>query len=205
MKKLLVLFVTVMLTLFIVGCARPVAEVDNEAVKNAKTLGDVYAIEGLEENGYTYNDEKMAILFMGEEAIYKFYAKMTKDAYDKLDAIDFFDENREEKYREIFKELVIEKVEDLFKTIPTQEELDKLIGKTGQELLNDDFYYDGHSFYEETMYYLDKGNFEYEVVFNETVDWEELPEDFDGEEFLTTLTVKKVTFSGLSSSASDFE
>ena len=205
MRKILVVFVAVMLSLFVFGCGEKRVEVDNEAINNAKTLGDVYAISDLEENGFTYNDEQMAILFMGENAIYKFYVKMTKDAYDRLDAIDFFDEERDEKYKEIFKELKIERVEDLFKAIPTQEELDKLIGKTGQELLDDDYYYCGHSFYQETLYYLDKGNYEFEVVFNETVDWEELPDDFDGEEFLATLTVKKVTYSGLSSSAPDFE
>ena len=88
----------------------------------------------------------------------------------------------------------IDKLENLSDTVIPQEELDKLVGKTGEELINDGWNA-GMGYNLETMeFYLNKGAFEYTVVFDGKL---ENSDDFDEEEAIKPLVVKSVTLNGI--------
>ena len=92
---------------------------------------------------------------------------------------------------------------DLSAVLPAQEELDALVGMTGEELLDMGFEYGmGYSFWETTDFYLTRGLVDYVVTFNEKV-----PEmdDYDDvlDELIRPMTVQKVQIDGLSAICSD--
>ena len=88
----------------------------------------------------------------------------------------------------------METMENLSNEIIPQEELDKLVGKTGEELFNDGWT-DGSGYNLEDMeFWLNKGAFEYTVVFDGKV---ENYDEFDTEEGVKAFTVKSVKFNGL--------
>ena len=54
-----------------------------------KTMADVFAIQD-EYHGYGYGEDSLAYLFEKDGRNYRVACDMTKDAWDKLDALDFF-------------------------------------------------------------------------------------------------------------------
>lgn len=88
----------------------------------------------------------------------------------------------------------------------SQQEMDALVGKTGQELLDMGFLSAGSYGFAEDFSWaeLSRGAFSYEVFFNERV--KEQKEDYDVEETIRDMTVSSFSFSGaLSDAASDKE
>ena len=92
---------------------------------------------------------------------------------------------------------------DLSACIPPQEELDALVGATGQELLDMGFEYgSGYTFFDKAEMYLVKDLCEYHFYFNETVpERENYDEALD--EIMQGLTVAKVEFFQMSDICSD--
>ena len=125
---------------------------------------------------------------------YRVEAEIPADVYEKLDAIDFFDETREEQEQALLSPLPVTRVGDLSNGIPAKEELDALVGLTGQDLLEMGFEYgSGYSFWDKAEMYLVQGLYEYHVYFNEKVpEMENYDEALD--ELMPTLTVEKVEF-----------
>ncbi|MBP3891156.1 MAG: hypothetical protein J6D29_03200 [Solobacterium sp.] len=191
----------------LIGCgsnsnnAQPSGSVD---VSNVKTLGDAMALEGdsssstWDENYFYYETSPSGVPML-------FIAKSSKEVSDQIDeAFGEPDVDVYERIMEIAAPLEIVKIVDLSKDIPSQEELDKLIGKTGADLLADGFWPGGGYQYldNSTMFYLNKGAYQYEVEFNEKL---ERDDDMNEEEAIKPLTVKKVTYSGLSGDFSEYK
>lgn len=86
----------------------------------------------------------------------------------------------------------IEKIENLNETILSQEELDALMGKTGQELLDDGWVWTGHDL-EAMEFWMQKGAFTYTIVFDGKVDEADY-DTFDAEEGIREMTVKSAAF-----------
>ena len=167
-----------------------------------KTLADVFAAMG-ELYSFSTAPDKFAIAFPVDGVYYRVEADIPADVYEKLDAIDFFDETRVEQEQALLGPLPVTRVGNLTDGIPPQEELDVLIGLTGQDLLDMGFEYGmGYSFWDKAEFYLEKDLFEYHVYFNEKVP--EM-EDYDAvlNEILASLTVDKAEISGLSNVCSD--
>ena len=175
-----------------------------------KTLADFYAVidqpndEGnTPPHSFTVSEAMFAAAFEKDGASYRIEAVIPADIAAQLDAIDFFDEQRDQKYEALLSPLPITRVGDLSAILPAQEELDALVGMTGQELLDLGFEFGaGYSFWESTDFYLTRGLVEYQVTFRE-----KMPqmEDYDDvlEELFGPLTVQKVQIDGLSSLCSD--
>ena len=86
----------------------------------------------------------------------------------------------------------------------SQEELDKLVGKTGQELL-DTGWSDGYGYnLEEMEFWLDYGPFSYAVVFDDPVPESEY-ETFDTETGIKDRHVVSAKFFMLGNGATDIE
>jgi hypothetical protein len=98
----------------------------------------------------------------------------------------------DQKRRDILAPLTIRKIENISAAIPPQEELDKLIGKTGGELLDDGWV--SFSFDPTSMEsYMQHGLFAYTVVFEGEVQ----PVNEYTDDTIKPLTVKSVTYEGL--------
>ncbi len=158
-----------------------------------KTLADVFAAKG-ELYSLSTSPDKFAIVFPVDGIYYRVEANIPADVYEKLDAIDFFDETREEQEQALLAPLPVTRVGNLTDGIPPQDELDVLIGLTGQDLLDMGFTYGtGYSFWDKAEMYLVQGLYEYHICFNEKVP--EM-EDYDAalDALMPTLTVEKVEF-----------
>ena len=158
-----------------------------------KTLADVFAAMG-ELHSFSTSPDRFAIAFPVDGVYYRVEAQIPADVYEKLDAIDFFDETREAQEQALLSPLPVTRVGDLSNGIPAKEELDALVGLTGQDLLDLGFEYGmGYSFWEKAEMYLVQGLYEYHVYFNEKVpEMENYDEVMD--ELMPTLTVEKVEF-----------
>lgn len=158
-----------------------------------RTLADVFAAKS-ELYALATSPDKFAIVFPVDGVYYRVEADIPADVYEKLDAIDFFDETREAQEQALLGPLPVTRVGNLSSGIPSQEELDVLIGLTGQDLLDMGFAYgSGYSFWDKAEMYLVSGLYEYHVYFNETVpEMDNYEEALD--ELMLTLTVEKVEF-----------
>ena len=165
-------------------------------------MADVFAAMG-EAYSYSYIPERFAAAFALNDVYYRVEAELPEGMYEQIEAIDFFDETREEQLKAMLSPLPVTRVGDLTSGILTQEELDALVGLTGQDLLDMGFEYGmGYSFWDKAEMYLENGLYEYHFFFNETVP--EM-EDYDAalDEIMQTLTVAKAEFFQLSSVCSD--
>ena len=167
-----------------------------------KTLGDAFACQS-EAYQAAASDDMYIYVFDKDGAYYRVEAPITPELLERVDSLDFFDENYEQERTDLIGHLPITRVADLSACIPPQEELDALVGATGQELLDMGFEYgSGYSFDDKAEMYLVKDLCEYHFYFNETVP--EM-EDYDSalDEIMKGLTVAQVEFFQLSDVCSD--
>ena len=175
-----------------------------------KTLADVYAVmnQTNDEGGtpsYSsgVSETMYAAAFEKDGSCYRVEADIPADIAAQLDAIDFFDEKRDEKYEALLSPLPVKRVGDLSACQLSQAELDALVGKTGQELLDMGFDYGaGYSFWDSPQFFMNNGLFSYTVYMNEKVP--EM-EDYDAvlDELFRPMTVQKVEVDGIAQIASD--
>ena len=175
-----------------------------------QTLADVFAVlkKTNAEGGTPHyssgrSDELYAIALDRDGAFYRVEAAIPADTAEKLDAIDFFDEQRDGKEEALLSPLPVTRVGDLSACRLSQAELDALVGMTGQELLDMGFEYGmGYIFGDSTQFYMDFGLFSYTVYMNGKVP--EM-EDYDAvlDELFRSLTVQKVEIDGIALIASD--
>jgi hypothetical protein len=161
-----------------------------------KTLADVLSLEtdsresSWDEKSYTYIFD-----YAGTQWLVK--AAFSKDLNDAVSAIDFHAEDRQEQINAILGPCEIQKVIDLCSLALPQEELDQWVGKTGQDLLDAGWVYNG--------YYSDgngvricmvNGDFQYQVAFAEEL---VMPQVFGEQpENMPTAAISGIVFDGKS-------
>lgn len=207
MKRCLAIMFTLILAVsLLAGCGGKsgggAAETTEETFSpdSLKTMADVIALgETVKEQDEDFNcqtssvEGKLGYVFNYKGTYYRVIADMPKDVFEASMNLDFSDENYEQKYNELISPLEIVSCENLSEQIPPQEELDKLVGKTGEDLLNDGWYSSGYNL-DEMEFYLNKDPFLYNVVFEGKL---EQSDDFDETEAIKPLKVISVEFSGL--------
>ena len=167
-----------------------------------KTLGEAYAVPS-ETYQACMSDDTYVYVFQMDGVFYRVEADMTPELTERVDAIDFFDEQRDEKVLALIGDLPLRRVVDLSATLPSQAELDELKGKTGEELIEMGYELgSGYSFEDKAELYLVRDLYEYHVYFNEKVP---KMEDYDAamDEILKSITVDRAEFYGPSQMASD--
>ena len=207
MKKTILICLCLMLLLCAFACksADTSAAAQTAQAPVFTTLGDVYAIE--EDGAYSMDDSWYLYVFDCNGTTYRVAARVTPELYAKTEEIDFFDEEREQKIHALLADLPIVDVTNLSANIPSQAELESYKGKTGAELVDLGFSYIGYNFSDEqTVYYMERGDYSYDVTFNEVLSFEndEIPDDFDADAALMPLTVKSVTYAGVGGSYLDY-
>jgi hypothetical protein len=93
--------------------------------------------------------------------------------------------------------IVINRIENLSEQIPPQTELDKLIGKTGKELLDDGWMTSGCYDLEDMVFNMDKGMFSYNVSFESNGVKPDNTDDFIDREAIQPLIVKSISYAGI--------
>ena len=162
-----------------------------------KTLGDAFALQGKDEDTEqraSYED-KYIYVFSIDGVPYRVIADLPSDISEKIFALEF-DENYEKNEMDLVSDLEITTVENLNEQILPQEELDALVGKTGQELF-DEGWRSGSFYNTETLeVWLEYGPFSYTMHFDGEIAPEDA-EEFDVYEDLADKKVLDAAFEGL--------
>lgn len=166
------------------------AYVDLDSVK---TIGELL---GKPIYGTSATEDKYVLGFEQDRMIYRAVAEMPADVSEALFGLDWEDPNRDEKERELISPLKVISIDNLTEGIPSQEELDKLVGKTGAELFEDGWYNSGWSLYdmENPTFYMSKGPYSYNIIMTGDI---QDPENFEDED-INSLVVRSVTFDYIS-------
>lgn len=163
-----------------------------------KTMGDVLAYDSVNRGS---SDTLYVYVFEKDGVFWRATAEISADISEALWDLDFFADDYDEQVDALIAPLPIMNLENLSELIPSQEELDALVGKTGQELKDDgwtiwSWQLDDLEF---GMYY---GPFSYTVV----MEGDYVPNenyDFDEDADFAPLTVKSVAFDGIGDATGD--
>ena len=116
-----------------------------------------------------------------------------KISAEALFALDFEDPEYNQKEKDLISPLPVKTIENLTENIPSQEEADQYIGKTGQELLDDGWTL-WYSNTQDMEFGMNHGVYGYTIIFEGEVPD---PENFNEETDMAGLTVKSITCDGV--------
>lgn len=166
------------------------------------TVGDALALadKGAEQSA-TYGNAYVYVFEQGG-VYWRLIAELDEEQSAALSALDILDEDYDAKLNALIAPLAVTRCEKLNDSILTEAEMNALVGKTGEDLLNDGWT-SGYGYNLEDMeFYLDKGPFSYTVTF-EAQEKLENTDDFDELEAIRPLKVTAVAFNSLGNSATD--
>ena len=147
-----------------------------------KTLGDALAAK-TEVVASGWDDKYYIVALKADDSLFRVVAKSKKGIQDKTGELDFQADDYNDKLLEIIGDLEIVSVEDLTAEVPTQEQLDAMVGKTGQELIDDGWAF--QSYYmtggDETGAIFTKGHVACNVTFDAKVSSEAADSDESGD------------------------
>ena len=107
-----------------------------------KTMGEAMA-QSRKSNVFGYSFGEGHIKIMTDDYVCE--ASLSQEVQDKLNAIEFDADDRDEQFVEILKDVPVEKIELRSESKLTDEQISSLIGKKGQELLDLVFEYYGYN------------------------------------------------------------
>ena len=175
-----------------------------------KTMADVLKVRNKDNWCSGYDEHKMVYVFEVNDVVYRAFITMKKDVYDKLQEAASSPGDSRDKMDQIYSSLAIDRCENLSSLIPKQEELDKLVGKTGKDLFDSGWDSRGFSLGdpEGQQLYAAKGLFEYTVIFEgkyegKPINWE--TDEFDEKKYFSDKKVKSVKYKGVSDAAASLD
>lgn len=183
------------------GAAGAAAPVD---VSGWKTLGDAYAV-ATDMPSYSYNDSNWVSMFRAGDSVIRVVAKMQPGVGDKLYELEFEDPDYNQKLIDMVGALELTSAEDVTAKQLDQSAVEALVGKTGQELMDEGFQFESYFLYggEQTGASMGKDYFSYEFTFD-TMTSEDSTED-GGESIKGGTVVEAATNGNFSDLALDPE
>ncbi len=199
MKKTLAIILALSLVVcFLVACGNKkdneTPSADAASVDSFKTIGDIISNESAVYNQAASYNGKFIYVFEMNGDYYRAVTPIDDKTSDAIFSLDMTKDDYQEKYNNLASPLVIEKIDSLNDQIVPQEELDKLVGKTCEELVNDGWSNDGEYNLDSMEFWMNKGAFEYTVVLDGKI---ENTDEFDFENDAKSFTVKSITLNGL--------
>lgn len=173
---------------------------DDFDISSLETLADAFAAAEEGSSQYAFDEKQIVYAFRVGDQDYRVIAEMTKELYEKSNEIPF-DEERDAKVQELLGGQKITSAENLSEKAPTQEELDKLVGKTCGELFEDGWSCWGYDLdaMEITLYHD-------AYAFTAVLDYDGKPmensDDFDETEAFKDIKIKSLTYDGLGDATS---
>ncbi len=199
-KMMLSALLAALLLFACIGCqnsapsaASASAQASADALPSYATIGDLQADQKVDHSQWAYSSEYYVEVFIQNGVSYRAIAALPEGLDDQLFELDWEDPEHDQKQAALLAPVAIERIENLTALIPPQEELDKLVGKTGKDLLDDGWNTGGYNL-NDMEFWMSKGPFTYSVIFEGKL---EGSEDFDDYEAIQPLTVKSVTFSNI--------
>ena len=205
MKRILsMLLMTVLVLSLLAACGRGASGgiADASAGSGAfdpaavKTMGDVFPYIDSEHQQEGFSEKQYVLVFQVGGSWYRAVADLPQDVSDAVWAIDFFDENRDQKIRELVSPLAVRTLENLSEQIPAQEELDRYVGKAGRDLFDEGWTYWYYNL-DDLEAGLEHGPFRYRVLFEYEGEPMVNSDDFDFYEKFRDLVVLSVTYDGI--------
>lgn len=186
------------------GAAAENASAEAVDPTQVKTVGEALALKGEEGDFQSSYSEKTYVAVISVDGVYyRFIADLPEDVSKALWDLDW-DEERDAKEMELLQSVPIRTVENLSEMMPSQEEIDQWVGKTGQDLFDAGWTYWYYDL--ETMKAgMDYDAFQYDVQFEYDGEPLENDDDFDFFETFADLTVASVTYTGIGSNATNIE
>lgn len=165
-----------------------------------KTVGDVPILDGVYSWGY--DDVNFICVFENNGTYYRMVVKLDEEANKRIEEIDWDKGEVERQTLDAISALPIDSIEDLSADMVPQDELDVLVGKTGQELLDAGYVFESYYMYggEQTGATFDKGRLAYMFTFDTSIG-EDAAED-EGASVMDAHVVS-VEPSGAANSATD--
>ena len=198
MKKLFILLLAAMMLLALTACGGAGGNEPAGEPAEMSTLGDALSAE----SSYYYSacdSSYYVYVFDNHGTPCRVVAEMTEDLYNALTAIEFTDPDKDQKTMDLIGGLPLIRVDDLSQGIPSQDELDQLAGKTGQELLDEGFEVWGYD-EEADEYDLVQGDYEYKACFNEKAE-----NSTGDDDAIRELTLQSIVYDSISTNAADIE
>lgn len=206
MKKLIALLLTaVCLCAVLAACAnkteptQPSETADDVSFKTIgealDALGDDSAMSAIYEHAYV-------CAFELDGTYWRLTADLNGEESAALSELDILADDYEEKEKALIAPLAVTKCENLNGMKLTDEEIAALVGKTGEDLINDGWT-SGMGYNLDSMeFFMEHTPFAYTVTF-EAQEKLENTDDFDEMEAIRPLKVTSITFDGLGGSATD--
>ena len=200
MKKLVpFMMVLVLAVMALAGCGssggNAGGSADAEATLDSlETIGDVIALES-EMEQTSVHDGHVVYVFQLGDTYYRAIATIPKEEEQAYYDVDFEDEDFMEQQEAIVAPLKIDEIENISEMIPSQEELDEWVGKTGAELEKAGWYYSGYDL-ENEIFWMGYGLFTYDVTFDGDFSDADI-DTFDEVAATKDLKVTSVTFSDI--------
>ena len=191
MKKTLAIFLAILMAAAAFTACGSSGKDGSAAAGEFKTIGDLIQAENVEERQSGYTDHHYVYVYEQDGTFYRAVADLSEAVSAQLDELDILADDYDAKLTEVISPLVIARLENLSETLPSQEEMNKWVGKTGEDLFNADWTNAGWNL-DEMVFWMNYGVFQYDVVMEGEV---KDPDDF-GDEDINSLVVKSVTFNG---------
>lgn len=177
----------------------PAEEPSDVDFASMKKLGEVFAVNS--DGSRASNDQVISYIFSYNGRLYRAKAANTADITGRVDALDYMAEDWEEQYLAVIGDADLIRIDDITASIPSQEDMDALIGKTGQELLDMGYEINNSDVsVEGVRCSMEKGNAAYVITCDGTIG---NIEGADAEALFKTMKVTRVEYAGESMAAYD--
>ena len=154
------------------------------------TLGQLL---GLPDVGYGFTGLTYVYAFEQDGNTYRAICDIPEETTQAIFDLDFDDPEYEKAYRELVSPLPVKAIENLTEGMPTQEEAEHYLGKTGQELMDDGWTVQFYNL-EDMQFGMYYGPYSYAITFEGEV---KDPENFDEYTDMGGLTVAAITCDGI--------
>ncbi|MBR3159858.1 MAG: hypothetical protein IKG18_18820 [Atopobiaceae bacterium] len=169
-------------------------------ISSWKTLGDAFAVR-TDSLSSGWDEHYYVSVFKADDSIVRVVGKLDADSYAKIEAVDWSKEDAEKQLAEATDAVPLVIADDLTSELVSQDELDKYVGKKGEDLIDDGWTF--QSYYmtggDQTGTYFAKGDLVYMITFDISVS-----DDVDDEgASVMDATVAEAEFGGASDAATD--
>lgn len=174
-------------------------------VTQLKTMADVYALLGEGDHNVqeAFSETVYVYVFTLDDVTYRVKLDLPEDVSAKLWELDFSDPERDQKAQELLGPVELTSVENLNEMIPTQEELDQWVGKTGEEMFEAGWSYSYYNLADMEAG-MDDGMFVYTVRFEYDGEPMQNSDDFDFYAQFANLKIASITYDGIGDAANPY-
>ena len=166
---------------------------DGTGIANISEIQYISDVLSFYNHGYTTTENTFIYVFEIDDIIYRAIANLNSETSKQLSDLELNDPEYERKFKELVSPLQVVQVDIITNAIPSQDLLNKYVGKTGQDLLDEGFSSYDYNL-DEMEFSMTFGWFSYIVKFDGQIENEE---SLDINEAIKDLKVLSIKYEGL--------